>query len=60
MGRGELTDSFLCSLVAAEDTVMSVDVMDISGEHLEDVKHDLKRHRLDHEGGEVHEAMGGE
>ncbi|CAO1616957.1 unnamed protein product [Sympodiomycopsis kandeliae] len=39
--------------------LLSIDVMDISGEHLDDVKHDIKRTRLDHLGKVVVEAKGG-
>lgn len=40
-------------------TVLSIDVMDISGEHLDDVKHDITRQRLDHGGRHVEEPKGG-
>lgn len=40
--------------------LLSIDVMDISGEHLDDVKHDIKRTRLNHSGEVVIEAKGGE
>lgn len=34
--------------------------MDISGDHLDDVKHDIQRQRLDQYGNMVQEAKGGE
>ena len=40
--------------------LLSIDVMDISGEHLDDIKHDVKRTRLNHSGEVVIEAKGGE
>ncbi|CAO1613761.1 unnamed protein product [Parajaminaea phylloscopi] len=39
--------------------LLSVDIMDISGDHLDDVKHDIQRTRLDQHGKHVEEAKGG-
>lgn len=39
--------------------LLSIDIMDISGEHLDDVKQDIKRTRVDHNGRIISEAKGG-
>lgn len=39
--------------------LLSLDVMDISGEHFDDVKHDMERIRLDHSGRQIDEGKKG-